>query len=555
MVSNAILYDPLLVRYLAEELDRTLRGRACAAAPLFAADRSVVLGLDRGEALQLDLHPARGWVRLLPADAAGEVRDAVCVGVSAPPDERVLEIRLRTEDRFRVAERRLVVELHTNQWNALLVSEEDGRIVSALRARTAGARVLRPGQPYLPPPADDRYGARPVDEEDARHRWREALAGVPPAERRSALLGAFAWTGAPNAAWILGESAAGDDPTALRAAFRRWWWLRALPPRDPRLLRTPRGLLPYPLPLEGVPGERIDSLLEGMERAAEAGAPEGEADRLREELVRRVARRRAAAERRVRRLEEQTESAGEADRLRSRGDLLLANLHAVPRGAAAMRVTDWEGNPLEIALDPALSPTENAARLYDEARRRERADARVPELLAKARETLERWEAAAKAAAEGELPAWAERELERGGGPPDGGAGAEAAESRPYRSYRTSGGLEARVGRSSRDNDRLTFAHSRPNDVWLHARSVPGSHVILRWSDADSAPPARDLEEAAVLAALYSKARTSGLVPVDWTRRKHVRKPRGAPPGAVIPQRVKTLFVEPDPAAEERMRE
>jgi predicted ribosome quality control (RQC) complex YloA/Tae2 family protein len=130
----------------------------------------------------------------------------------------------------------------------------------------------------------------------------------------------------------------------------------------------------------------------------------------------------------------------------------------------------------------------------------------------------------------------------------------EPATALPYRVYRTSGGLEVRVGRSARDNDRLTFHHAAPNDVWLHAQSVPGSHVVLRWRDAQGAPPARDLSEAAALAALFSRARTSALVPVDWTRRKHVRKPRGAPAGAVIPQQVKTLFVEPDAALEERLR-
>jgi predicted ribosome quality control (RQC) complex YloA/Tae2 family protein len=89
--------------------------------------------------------------------------------------------------------------------------------------------------------------------------------------------------------------------------------------------------------------------------------------------------------------------------------------------------------------------------------------------------------------------------------------------------------------------------------VWMHARSVGGSHVILRWP-RDEAPPARDLEEAAVLAALHSKARGSGVVAVDWTQRRHVRKPRGAPPGAVTPGRTRTVFVEPDAAVEERMR-
>ena len=77
--------------------------------------------------------------------------------------------------------------------------------------------------------------------------------------------------------------------------------------------------------------------------------------------------------------------------------------------------------------------------------------------------------------------------------------------------------------------------------------------MILRWERRDQNPPHADLTEAAVLAALHSEARHSGMVAVDWTRRKYVRKPRKAPPGAVVPERVTTLFVEPDPAVAERL--
>lgn len=115
----------------------------------------------------------------------------------------------------------------------------------------------------------------------------------------------------------------------------------------------------------------------------------------------------------------------------------------------------------------------------------------------------------------------------------------------PYRVYRSSGGLEIRVGRGARHNDDLTFRHSSPNDIWLHAQHTAGAHVILRWPGPGN-PPARDLEEAGTLAALHSKARTSGSVPVVWTLRKYVRKPRGAAPGSVLPDRVRTVFVRPD---------
>jgi predicted ribosome quality control (RQC) complex YloA/Tae2 family protein len=206
-----------------------------------------------------------------------------------------------------------------------------------------------------------------------------------------------------------------------------------------------------------------------------------------------------------------------------------------------VRLQDWSGALVEVELDPTLSPTENADRWYEAARKRERADARIPGLLAGARAELEKWRRALEAAEGGAVPGWAAEAVAAGGA----GGGRGDSESLPYRVYLTSGGLEVRVGRSARHNDELTFHHSAPGDIWLHARSVPGSHVILRWRFQD-APPARDLLEAATLAALYSKARSSALVPVDWTRRKHVRKPRGAAPGAVIPQQVKTLFVEPD---------
>src|SRR5690606_21762503 len=149
----------------------------------------------------------------------------------------------------------------------------------------------------------------------------------------------------------------------------------------------------------------------------------------------------------------------------------------------------------------------------------------------------------------------AEVEAALGPAAPGGGRrGGEARRLPPYRRYRTSGGLEVRVGRNNRANDELTFHHSSPNDVWLHAREASGAHAILRWPDPNSNPPARDRSEAAVLAALHSRARTSGTVAVDWTRRRYVRKPRKAPPGLVVPERVRTLFVVPDPAAEERLR-
>jgi len=296
----------------------------------------------------------------------------------------------------------------------------------------------------------------------------------------------------------------------------------------------------------------VPSLLAGMEQVADSEAepsPEPSTDRFLPLITGRL----AEAKRKAERLRRELASSTSASDVRSNADLLLARIQDVRRGDTIARLEDWEGGVVEFALDPQLSPAENAARLYEVAGRRERAAAQLPALIAAADADVARWADAADFIARSEVPDWLaayvadKPESRRSGGAPEDGV------TLPYRRFRTSGGLEVRVGKGAKENDRLTFKESTPEDVWLHAQSVPGSHVILRWKDANASPPARDLAEAAQLAAVFSKARTSSTVAVDWTRRKHVRKPRGAAPGSVIPQRVKTLFVEPDDEIVDRL--
>jgi predicted ribosome quality control (RQC) complex YloA/Tae2 family protein len=265
-------------------------------------------------------------------------------------------------------------------------------------------------------------------------------------------------------------------------------------------------------------------------------------------------RRLARNNKRIARLREELDGAGSAaGDLRAKADLLLSQLHAVRKGDAQVVLSDFAGGTVTIDLDPALEPVDNAHQLYDTARKRERAAERLPALIQQAEREREDLSALRRRVETGQA---APDELERIAEPvrPSAGAAKQPVTALPYRRYRTSGGLEVRVGRGGRANDDLTFRHSSPDDVWLHAREAAGAHVILRWTDTAANPPARDLGEAAVLAALSSRARTSGTVAVDWTRRKYVRKPRKAPPGRVVIERAKTIFVEPDEQLEERLR-
>jgi predicted ribosome quality control (RQC) complex YloA/Tae2 family protein len=111
--------------------------------------------------------------------------------------------------------------------------------------------------------------------------------------------------------------------------------------------------------------------------------------------------------------------------------------------------------------------------------------------------------------------------------------------------YLSRDGATVLVGKSGRDNHRLTFRIAAPEDFWFHALGVPGAHVIVRNPRRAPRPPQATLEEAAAAAAYYSQARDQPAVDVQWTRRKFVRKLRGAPAGTVSVKRSMTVRVRP----------
>ena len=115
----------------------------------------------------------------------------------------------------------------------------------------------------------------------------------------------------------------------------------------------------------------------------------------------------------------------------------------------------------------------------------------------------------------------------------------------PYREFTLSTGLTVFVGRDGSDNDRTTFEFARPYELWFHTQQCPGSHVVIKYPNKAFQPSKREIEEAASLAALHSKARNDSLVPVIYTERKYVRKPRKAKPGLVSVEREKSVMVPP----------
>ena len=108
--------------------------------------------------------------------------------------------------------------------------------------------------------------------------------------------------------------------------------------------------------------------------------------------------------------------------------------------------------------------------------------------------------------------------------------------------FMSTSGIEISVGKNNKQNDFLTFKIARKDEVWLHTKDIPGSHVVIHSAQPDE----QTIKEAAVLSAYFSKARESSSVPVDYTEIRHVKKPSGAKPGFVIYFEQKTVFVTPD---------
>ena len=234
------------------------------------------------------------------------------------------------------------------------------------------------------------------------------------------------------------------------------------------------------------------------------------------------------------------------------GNVLLSNLHAIDRGLERVELADWEGNPLMIKLDPKISPAENAERFFRKARGARNEIEHAERRAAGMREQLQLLNQLRRKVTDAEKTETLEDirnhntklfQVK--------GEAKEKGTAERFRRFTVDGGYEVYAGKSAANNDELTLRFARPNDIWLHARGTSGSHVVLRWNDTKSRPPKRTLQEAAMVAAYYSGAKNSKLVPVAWTFKKYVRKPKGAAPGSVVMGREEVVMVEPRIPGEE----
>ena len=281
-----------------------------------------------------------------------------------------------------------------------------------------------------------------------------------------------------------------------------------------------------------------------------------------------------------RHLEQEVAISDRAHDFRTAGELILANLRNIERGAASVELENIHGDGLSsvlIELDPSISLSGNAERYFKKARKAERARTLLKKRIGQVQSSVEEVERFRAGVPDEVREAEAERlarELERlrvqarfeerrRARAPAGqtlshqpkSAAAQTGREREGtvpgtrqgfnpRAFETSEGFTLIVGRNNKENDFVTHHLAKPEDLWFHASGMPGSHVILK-KKGKSEPTRRAIEEAASVAAYFSKGRTSSAVPIIYTEKKYVHKPRGAKPGTASCAREKFLMVRP----------
>lgn len=238
----------------------------------------------------------------------------------------------------------------------------------------------------------------------------------------------------------------------------------------------------------------------------------------------------------------------ERDTLRIKGELIHANLRNIEKGMTSVILENYydNNNPIEVKLDPRLSPNQNAQHYFSEYRKADTAEKMLKKFIEKGEAELSYIESVfdllSRARTEGEVLMLREELAEQGYIKRSRQKNQKPVKLSP-KEYVSTDGFRILCGRNNLQNDKLTFKDSRKNDIWLHTQKIHGSHTVIVTEGREV--PSSTIEQAAIIAAYNSKGRDSSLVPVDYTEIRNVKKPSGAAPGKAVYEHYKTAYVRP----------
>ncbi len=459
--------------------------------------------------------------------------------VSQPGLERILDVHIRHGEEYI-----LRTELLGKHANIILLRND--MILGALKS-SVGQRSFRPGEVYQAPPSQSKLDPRTMPQQefsqrlelssqDITHALLQTVDGIGPRLAKEIALRAALDPTQPA------RALPAQQRTALWALARQLFESVSFSPCLYFDGERPYDVAPIPLKLYAhLRCERYPTLSEALDRYLAPSSFAQEQRRLHELVRGHCVRVRRALER----VTQDLRRSQDCERLRHEGQLLLAHLSQLRKGMTEIELEDFlDGTRKTIQLDPALDPAENAQQKFERYKKLKRAQEKLAARVAELRQQIEYLEGVAQsledAASDADLGEIRE-ELRAAGYLPRAREELAHAQALGPREF-VIRGYRVWVGRSSRQNDELVRRAAR-EDYWLHARDRPGSHVIIK-NPAQREIPQEVLEQAAQLAAYYSKGRDAKKVPVSYTRVKYLRK-AGRPGLVLMTQEEGTLMVAP----------
>ena len=264
------------------------------------------------------------------------------------------------------------------------------------------------------------------------------------------------------------------------------------------------------------------------------------------ELIRRVENELEKNRKKLGKQEEELLATENAEEFRQKGELLTTFLHQVPNDQNQVELDNYyTGEKILITLDKALTPNQNAQRYFKRYQKLKEAVKHLTSLIEETRNTILYLESVETALAQASLSEIVEirEELIQTGFIRRRQREKIQKRQKPEKYLATDGQTIILVGRNNLQNDELTFKMAKKDELWFHAKDIPGSHVVI----TGNLQPSDEVKtDAAELAAYFSKARLSNLVQVDMIETRKLNKPTGGKPGFVTYTGQKTLRVTPD---------
>ncbi|WHY93542.1 NFACT RNA binding domain-containing protein [Neobacillus cucumis] len=448
-----------------------------------------------------------------------------------------------------ISYKQLIIEIMGRHSNIVLVDKSRNIILDSIKHVSFAVnsyRAILPGQPYVFPPEQNKQNPFQAVEEDVLKKLDfnsgkldrqlvEQFAGISPVFAKEAIF---------------------QSGLANRTTLPKTFIGMIKQIRDgeitPSIISTGGKEAFYLFSLHHLQGEsrNYPTLSEMLDRFYFGKAERDRVKQQGNDVERFIINEKEKNEKKIAKLKDTLLDAERAEQFQRYGELLTANLYAAKKGMKEIEVLDYydeSGGTVAIPLDPRKSPSENAQKYFSRYQKAKNSVSIVEEQIQLALEEVAYFENLLQQVGSASPKDIVEirEELVEGGYIRDRKKrnGKKVQNAKPVLDYFTaSDGTEIIVGKNNKQNDYLTNKFAARDEIWLHTKDIPGSHVVIRSKE----PTDTTILEAASLAAYYSKARNSSSVPVDFTRVRFVKKPSGAKPGFVIYDNQQTVYVTPD---------